>query len=525
MNRIKSSKFGYFNLIIFLIFLSILFKVDYRYINELNCCGDDFDYYSHALTIAIDKDFDYSNQLTPNDASFFMDEKIAPLGFFGTGMLSAPFLFLGDLLDKALGQQPISNKVILYSLSSIFYLLLSISLIYSGLNKLKINENIYILFLFISGSGLAFYAFERYSMTHVYELFSISLIFYSVVNINILKDRKKHYFLLAFALFAGISVRYTNYFLFILPYIFEKIYFKNNKKFKSFSSSYFIAFLSFFSLLFYFINVQIYGKFIVNPLNIYYADSYRVTNYLNEINNVIDFFTINIQILFKILFAQEFGIFWFSPIIFIGFLTSISFLKNKELNYLTRILIMIVFLYNFGIVAVWSSTASSYGFRYLFSLIPISLIIFYSSEKNTLLNIMKKYLIVFSLFGLISIIFFESTTLTELSTTTVINTFGKEDLYSNPTYLSGVVGSLFDVSAYAKIFASSFLFLLFYAISKSLINLKPIIENLDFNISVSQKQKMIETLDLYDDVNLVQVLIILLFIFMFSYIVTSKKKI
>ena len=244
-----------------------------------------------------------------------------------------------------------------------------------------------------------------------------------------------------------------------------------------------------------------------------------------QINNVIDFFTINIQILFKILFAQEFGIFWFSPIIFIGFLTSISFLKNKELNYLTRILIMIVFLYNFGIVAVWSSTASSYGFRYLFSLIPISLIIFYSSEKNTLLNIMKKYLIVFSLFGLISIIFFESTTLTELSTTTVINTFGKEDLYSNPTYLSGVVGSLFDVSAYAKIFASSFLFLLFYAISKSLINLKPIIENLDFNISVSQKQKMIETLDLYDDVNLVQVLIILLFIFMFSYIVTSKKKI
>ena len=171
MNRIKSSKFDYFNLIIFLIFLSILFKVDYRYINELNCCGDDFDYYSHALTIAVDKDFDYSNQLTPNDTSFFIDDKIAPLGFYGTGMLSAPFLFLGDLLDKALGQQPISNKVILYSLSSIFYLLLSISLIYSGLNKLKINENIYILFLFISGSGLAYYAFERYSMTHVYELF------------------------------------------------------------------------------------------------------------------------------------------------------------------------------------------------------------------------------------------------------------------------------------------------------------------------------------------------------------------
>ena len=524
MNKIKSSKFDYFYLIIFLIFLSILFKVDYRYINELNCCGDDFDYYSHALTIAVDKDFDYSNQLTPNDASFFMDEKIAPLGFFGTGMLSAPFLFLGDLLDKALGQQRISNKVILYSLSSIFYLLLSIILIYSGLTKLKINENIYILFLFISGSGLAYYAFERYSMTHVYELFSISLIFYSVVNINILKDKKKHYFLLAFAIFAGISVRYTNYFLFILPYIFEKIYFKNNKKFKSFSSCYFIAFLSFFSLLFYFINAQIYGKFIVNPLNIYYADSYRVTNYLNEINNVFDFFTINIQILLKILFAQEFGIFWFSPIIFIGFVTSISFLKNKELNYLTRILVMIVFLYNFGIVAVWSSTASSYGFRYLFSLIPVSLIIFYSFKKNTLFNLMNKYLLAFSFFGLISIIFFESTKITELSTVSVINTFGKEDLYSNPTYLSGLISSILDGSAYVKIFASSFLLFLFYSLTKSFINLKSIIENLDFGVAASQKQKMIETLELYDEVSFVQVLIILLFILLFSYILTTKMK-
>ena len=93
MNRIKSSKFGYFNLIIFLIFLSILFKVDYRYINELNCCGDDFDYYSHALTIAVDKDFDYSNQLTPNDASFFMDEKIAPLGFLALACFPHHFYF------------------------------------------------------------------------------------------------------------------------------------------------------------------------------------------------------------------------------------------------------------------------------------------------------------------------------------------------------------------------------------------------------------------------------------------------
>ena len=100
MNRIKSSKFGYFNLIIFLIFLSILFKVDYRYINELNCCGDDFDYYSHAYTIGVDFDFDYSNQLVvdhPETMNF--NGKIAPRGFVGTGILASPFLFIGNIFD------------------------------------------------------------------------------------------------------------------------------------------------------------------------------------------------------------------------------------------------------------------------------------------------------------------------------------------------------------------------------------------------------------------------------------------
>ena len=49
----------FFILVILLLFL----KSDFRVINELNCCQDDYDYYSHALTIAQDFDFDYSNQL------------------------------------------------------------------------------------------------------------------------------------------------------------------------------------------------------------------------------------------------------------------------------------------------------------------------------------------------------------------------------------------------------------------------------------------------------------------------------
>ena len=42
----------------------------------MKCCGDDFDYYSHAYTIAVDFDFDYSNQLTYGHSEvFYVNEK------------------------------------------------------------------------------------------------------------------------------------------------------------------------------------------------------------------------------------------------------------------------------------------------------------------------------------------------------------------------------------------------------------------------------------------------------------------
>ena len=84
----KSKKLLFFYiLVLFLLFL----KIDFRITNDLNCCGDDYDYFSHAVTIGEDFDFDYSNQL-PNKSRFFRNNKDAPFGFVGTGLLSSPFI-------------------------------------------------------------------------------------------------------------------------------------------------------------------------------------------------------------------------------------------------------------------------------------------------------------------------------------------------------------------------------------------------------------------------------------------------
>lgn len=106
--NLKKSKFQIF--ILFILFLLVL-KSDYRFINELRCCQDDYDYYSHALTIAQDFDFDYSNQMNTKARFYNQDlQKVAPMGFFGSGLLAAPFLFIGIIMDQVLNiEQEILN--------------------------------------------------------------------------------------------------------------------------------------------------------------------------------------------------------------------------------------------------------------------------------------------------------------------------------------------------------------------------------------------------------------------------------
>ena len=93
--------------------LLIFLKIDFRLISEISCCGDDFDYYIHAKTIAIDGDLDYSNNL-PDDPYFYKYEgKLAPKGFVGPGILSSPFLLIGHSLDKLFNSSQIMNFEIL----------------------------------------------------------------------------------------------------------------------------------------------------------------------------------------------------------------------------------------------------------------------------------------------------------------------------------------------------------------------------------------------------------------------------
>ena len=63
----------------------------------------------------------------------------------------------------------------------------------------------------------------------------------------------------------------------------------------------------------------------------------------------------------------------------------------------------------------------------------------------------------FSIFSFLGIVFFETTILTQLSTTPQVNSFGTYIEYVEPEYVKGLFLSFFNIESYYIIFTTSFL--------------------------------------------------------------------
>ena len=457
----KNKAFAIFFLYLFIILLFT--KIDYRFVEEIPCCQDDHDYYSHSETIAIDFDLDYSNQYIGFEKErYYKNNVIAPRGFVGSGLLASPFLFAGDLLDKNLKSKSMifNYRILFYSVSALFYFFLSIYLLNISFKYLKLKTNLNYLFLLFMGSGMPYFVFERYSMTHVYEVFTISLVIYLVIKFYTYKTSSNYFsFLIPIATILAISVRWVNYHVLFIPFILKILFNdKFNDKNKLINNYFF--YLSYFAStgMFLILNKAIYGVYTINPA-VVYGGSNKL-NYFLEMGFLKMLKTIIFSML-KIMFTKEFGIFWFSPILFIAlcFLFYFSIISKKH-SFFNYFFILIIFGIPFSTVVLWQSTASSYGFRYLYSLLPLAILIFAKwslDNKNIILN---NYLFYFSIFSSLSIIFFETTSLTSLSQN--INTFGIEERFSQPNYLIGYLKSVINIEAYLKIFTTSFLGVIFF---------------------------------------------------------------
>ena len=130
LSQIKSQKLKIMNIknknfllkSFFIIYFSFILKIDFRFENGIFCCGDDYDYFSHAQTIAEDFDLDYSNQLEGfEDKRYNQNGKVAPKGFW-FGLLASPFLFIGNVIESFIQSNNINSQFFKLQPSSVFFI-------------------------------------------------------------------------------------------------------------------------------------------------------------------------------------------------------------------------------------------------------------------------------------------------------------------------------------------------------------------------------------------------------------------
>jgi len=271
------------------------------------------------------------------------------------------------------------------------------------------------------------------------------------------------------------------------------------------------------SLVFLLHSKLIYGVYTINPNYVY--EQARITQFINFfLEQPVNFIYSNIINSFKIIFSFEFGLFWLSPILFFGILNIFIFLVNKK--YKLFYLSFIVFLYFFGITLAWGETGSSYGYRYIMPLIPLSILFYINQDKKFISNF---YLIPFSVISTLSVLFFETSKGTQLSTELVQNTFGNFVRYSQPNYVPELFRSFVDINSILVVFSTSFLAIISIKLISIFIPMPKFVNflnNLNLPTDNEDFQRLlgnIETLDIY------YFIILFLFIFLIYKILNSKK--
>ena len=457
MKNKSIKKFSIF-LSLFFLFLTIT-KIDYRTSEPHPWSShDDASYYFHAYTLGIDFDLDYSNQVSKENNFSILNDSNNPVPThpFGSGLLSSPFVALGNVLDslfdKTLKEEN-NMTYFFYSMASIVFFFFTLIFIRKTLVAINIKriDSLTILALLL-GSGLAYYAFERFSMTPVYEAFAVSLMMYLATI-----EKRKNYFFVGFFSFFFLMIRWVNYYFVLLPiFVFYLMNKKQNIKKYLITNPYY--FFGLFSGLGLFLahTKTLYNFLGINPS--------KVSNYAGPAINLIDKFLnlsnlenfVSVETLVTILkdftlilFSQEFGLIWFSPVLFMLFYIILKILFTKK--YEIFLLLLTIVSIPLGIVILWQSVASSYGYRYMFSLIPIAIVLSYKylSTKEF------KVLTTLNIFSIFLYLMFETNELNSLREQ--INVFGVDTKYSARYYIQGTLNSALDLNSYLTIFGTSFI--------------------------------------------------------------------
>lgn len=434
---------------------------------------DDSSYVSHAFTIALDFDLDYSNE--PLDPVAIGPSGNVPKHPVGPGAFASPFVFLFSLVDRAIGFPVIDDhRQFQYSWSHFgmwaaasAYFLGGVFLYFLSLRRLFAIARFWQVLLFSSAIGMIYYIGYRPTWGHAYEFFTIAVAFYGSAMLFHNEGAGWRMLLYssiaAFGIVGTLAVRPANINVVALPLLVVLVRdIAREEREKSVyldlvRGFWLLLFLSVFYFALGIVYQKLYGAFFPSP-----SDMYGITpgvdgssSRIPELSDLSSTVNVAQEILYlspnllKIVFSSEFGLLYFAPILVTGTVALLGFLAITRVRLSLLVYALAVTLVYLAIpvtiVVLWRTTASAYGYRYLFSLFPVAIFGYYllvnhlrerGKGRRFLSSGLRYGTIGLSMFAVASQLFFNTGSGLNLSART--NVFGVHHCCSGIGYLDAV---------------------------------------------------------------------------------------
>ena len=383
MLKYKNNKlFVFYAVAIFTIFSSPLY-----YLSGPHRSYDDASYISHFHTLVFDRDFDYSNEVAVLAGHTHVGA--VPKHPVGPGITSALFVFPFSLIDRVINHPVVEDRMLYVGSWSFFAFFLvsslafaaSIPLLFDALRRFGFLVHPLVVVLMLLSTGVVYYSLARFTMSHSFELFAGVLVVFSLSRFFHAKEESSTRYngvvwfsLLALGTLLTLLNRPNNINVLLVPYILLLLLTTTTDRYKL--RDYVKIFIAqAIALLVYgAVNLQLYGHFLPSMDQAYGgSDLSFFESIIIRVPEIVQM----MPSIFLVLFSSEFGIFWSNPVVFFGSLGLLFWYitRMREHTVVIQVVIFVLlmgfFAVSFGVVVYWQTTASDYGFRYLFGLVPL----------------------------------------------------------------------------------------------------------------------------------------------------------
>ncbi len=391
-----------FVLLVVFVFLN-LFR--HQWAVDVRTSSDDAANLAWAMTLGLDFDLDFSNEV--NFGAYTSANRDVPKGFYGTGLMAAPFVAAFSVVDRLGGHAVIGDhnqfvhswSYFGFSFAAHFYFLSAVYLFWRSAKAFPRPPGIALTFLLCASSGVIYFVLDRVRMSHAFEFFALALVVYATARTwEAAQSGARAAVWIAIAAFAvalTLAVRFNDLNVILLPLlVFALVLVARGQhgaharpqRFLGPAGAYLALVIALY-LPFAALNARLYSVWIPTPATVYrHSSAYRETSRIPEIDGIGDlgavlakWFGLLPEIPY-VLFSAEFGLLYSSPVTVIGLgvlgvvLLARSPSEDRWFRGLVLTGALAYALFSLSIVLFWGSTASSFGWRYLYPLFPLGFV-------------------------------------------------------------------------------------------------------------------------------------------------------